>query len=163
MKKVDIFLPPGVQQNLFARLRTNAIPRQATPALAAKINALWMARNNAPEQDLAAIDARMEELVIARVLADNGRKTRVIFENHNLHGIGDKRCKVFVLPGRSSSRNQYDYWALVTDVPCPACGSGTILWHEAGYVPGYRICDKCKRTFLARGDMRHPKLILDTK
>ena len=26
-------------------------------------------------------------------------------------------------------------------VPCPSCGA-SLLWHEAGYVPGYRLCTR---------------------
>lgn len=39
-------------------------------------------------------------------------------------------------------------WQTITDVPCffRHC-SGTIRWAENGYVPGYRICDKCGRHY----------------
>jgi hypothetical protein len=26
-------------------------------------------------------------------------------------------------------------------VPCPSCGA-SLIWHEAGYVPGYRLCTR---------------------
>jgi hypothetical protein len=52
-----------------------------------------------------------------------------------------------------------DYWQAVTDVPCPACRAGTVRWHEAGYVPGYRCCDGCGREFLAGGTASAPALI----
>ena len=156
--KVDVFVPPGVQMKLSARLGT--IPRQATPAVAAKIEKLWLARNNCPENEIAANDEKMEAIMVASVIAERGAKARVIFENHNLHGTGSKRCKVFVMPIKS----RRDYWANVTNVRCPACGHGIIRWHEAGYVPGYRICDGCGRTFLARrtDERATPALILDT-
>ena len=33
-------------------------------------------------------------------------------------------------------------WPSITDVPCPLSGCcGILRWAEAGYVPGYRICD----------------------
>jgi hypothetical protein len=33
-------------------------------------------------------------------------------------------------------------WDDITDVSCPIVGcEGTLRWAEAGYVPGYRICD----------------------
>jgi hypothetical protein len=32
-----------------------------------------------------------------------------------------------------------DYWASVNFSPCPVCGS-PVVWYEAGYVPGYRVC-----------------------
>lgn len=53
-----------------------------------------------------------------------------------------------------------DYWSAVTDVQRPACGSGVIRWAEAGHVPGYRICDRCRRHYLAAGDHAHPSLVL---
>jgi len=38
--------------------------------------------------------------------------------------------------------NEYkDYWKQVDWLPCPECSSA-IIWYEAGYVPGYRICSK---------------------
>lgn len=74
-------------------------------------------------------------------------------EQHNLDGRGTRRCRVYPMPP-----NAHDYWQAVTDVPCPECG-GTIRWHEANYVPGYRICDQCRRHFLARGTMQQPVLI----
>ena len=40
-------------------------------------------------------------------------------------------------------------WGSVTDIPCPVCADGTLRWAEAGYVPGYRICDRCARHYLA--------------
>lgn len=33
----------------------------------------------------------------------------------------------------------HDYWATVDFAPCPVCG-GPVVWYEAGYVPGYRVC-----------------------
>lgn len=33
-------------------------------------------------------------------------------------------------------------WALQADwTPCPACGA-PVVWYEAGYVPGYRVCTR---------------------
>lgn len=46
-------------------------------------------------------------------------------------------------------------WDEITDVPCffRTC-DGTLRWAENGYVPGYRICDKCGRHYqLARATM----------
>lgn len=42
--------------------------------------------------------------------------------------------------GRLQVRDPY-YWDAVTDVPCPVEGCDqTVVWYEAGYVPGYRVC-----------------------
>lgn len=77
------------------------------------------------------------------------------YEIHN--GTGPKRTQVFDVPNVPNVPN--DYWAAVTDVPCPCCNTGNIQWAEAGYVPGYRICDKCGKHFLAKGNMQNPKLL----
>jgi hypothetical protein len=76
-------------------------------------------------------------------------------EQHNLDGRGYRQTRVFDLPARDA----HDYWASVTDIPCPCC-AGTVRWAEAGYVPGYRICDGCGRRFLARGTTSQPRLLL---
>jgi hypothetical protein len=34
-----------------------------------------------------------------------------------------------------------DYWAQVDWTPCPVCGA-PVVWYEAGYVPGYRVCTR---------------------
>lgn len=34
-----------------------------------------------------------------------------------------------------------DYWLQVDWTPCPACGA-PVVWYEAGYVPGYRVCTR---------------------
>jgi hypothetical protein len=89
-------------------------------------------------------------------------------EHHNLDGKVRKACDVYDMPpsveihrdhlGREQSYPEY--WGAVTDVPCPipAC-SGTIRWAEAGYVPGYRVCDCCGRAFMAGGNADGPTLI----
>ena len=32
-----------------------------------------------------------------------------------------------------------DFWRQVDWTPCPVCGA-PVVWYEAGYVPGYRVC-----------------------
>jgi hypothetical protein len=85
------------------------------------------------------------------------------YEMHNLDGQGSKRCAVYDLPCKAMTQQgadgMLDYWAAVTDVPCPCCDGGTIRWAEAGYVPGYRVCDGCGRHFLAKGTGEKPTLI----
>lgn len=34
-----------------------------------------------------------------------------------------------------------DYWQRLDFVACPKCGA-PLVWYEAGYVPGYRVCAK---------------------
>jgi transposase-like protein len=77
-------------------------------------------------------------------------------ESHNLDGRGWRRVQVYDLP---PAANAYEYWAAVTDVSCPCCPAGTIRWAEAGYVPGYRICDRCGRHYLADGTAAAPTLL----
>ena len=78
---------------------------------------------------------------------------------YNLDGRGDKQYTAYDLPCIDPD----DYWTNVTGIPCPVpqC-EGTILWYEAAYVPGYRICSHCQRHFMARGDAEHP-FLLDCK
>lgn len=74
----------------------------------------------------------------------------------NTDGTGQRPHRVYPLPSLSDT----DYWISVTDVPCPSCKKGTVRWHESGYVPGYRRCDKCKNHFLAKGKTQTPELIV---
>ena len=75
-------------------------------------------------------------------------------ETHNLTGEGDRRCHVWDMPPEPR-----DYWAAVTDVACPAACGGLVRWAEAGYVPGYRICDRCGRHYQAQGTAAAPTLV----
>jgi hypothetical protein len=75
-------------------------------------------------------------------------------EMHNLDGTGQRRTRVYDLAAAD------DYWAAVTDVPCPLAGCGGLVrWAEAGFVPGYRICDGCGRHFLAGETADAPTLL----
>ena len=70
------------------------------------------------------------------------------YEIYNL-GDGSKRHAVYEMP----TLDLNNYWASVTDVPCPVCPDGTIRWNEGGYVAGSRICDGCGRFFQAHGSV----------
>lgn len=39
--------------------------------------------------------------------------------------------------------NTVDSWLPAMLTPCPACGAA-LVWYEAGYVPGYRVCAGAK-------------------
>jgi hypothetical protein len=102
-------------------------------------------------------------------------------EKHNLHGTGSRKHEVYDMPLGPHIRlwpdnrpvPQREYWPAVTDVPCPVEGcTQTVLWYEAGYVPGYRVCmaplgdglfdpQSIKHRFLAKGDANHPMLVRD--
>lgn len=88
-------------------------------------------------------------------------------EQHNLDGEGPVDCEVYEMPSKAP-----EYWDAVTDVPCPVPGcKNTIVWYEAGYVPGYRVCAEfdpkhgvypilsIRHRFLASGNAENPKLI----
>lgn len=76
----------------------------------------------------------------------------IVRRDHDGMGVKDVRSYPMAsAPG--------DYWAAVTDVPCPCSGcDGMIRWAENGYVPGYRVCNMCGRHFLAGGDSSAPTL-----
>ena len=91
-------------------------------------------------------------------------------EKHNLDGTGIQNCEVYDMP----SLSPHDYWLSVTDVPCPVPGCNqTIVWYEAGWVPGYRVCmariesngfdyfdsQTLNHRFLARGNAARPVLV----
>lgn len=90
------------------------------------------------------------------------------YEEYNFDGTGPKRLAVYdLIPTGTFLRaphNQWhstrDYWGSVTDIPCPLKCDGIIRWAENGYVPGYRICDRCSRHFMAHGDSESPSLLL---
>jgi len=74
-------------------------------------------------------------------------------ESLDLDGCGAAPTRVYDLPPAP------DYWPAVTDVSCPECAYGTIRWAEAGYVPGYRVCDGCGRHYVAGGTRETPTLL----
>jgi hypothetical protein len=55
----------------------------------------------------------------------------------DLHGDGGGRYQAWAMP----PADLHDRWASITGVPCPVPGCDqTLVWYEAGYVPGYRVC-----------------------
>lgn len=72
-------------------------------------------------------------------------------EYRNMDGQGDAPHEVYDMPPpqaitQTNAHGQAlkfpgDYWDAVTNVPCPVAGCDQIVvWYEAGYVPGYRVC-----------------------
>jgi len=57
-------------------------------------------------------------------------------EQHDLHRTGAAEHEVYDMEPVAD-----DIWAAVTNVPCPVkdCGQ-TVVWYEANYGPGYRVC-----------------------
>jgi uncharacterized protein (DUF983 family) len=79
---------------------------------------------------------------------------KIITRQLNTDGQGCRAHRAYLMPPASTYRQA------VTNVPCPACEGGTVRWYEAGYVPGYRICDQCGIHFLARGNAQAPELVV---
>jgi len=58
-------------------------------------------------------------------------------EHADLHGDGGQECAHHAMP----PADPVDTWADITGAPCPVAGCDQVLvWYEAGYVPGYRVC-----------------------
>lgn len=55
---------------------------------------------------------------------------------HVGHGIGLRMGNEPAFPVEHE-----DYWAQVSFTPCPKCGA-PVVWYEAGYVTGYRVCSQ---------------------
>lgn len=57
-------------------------------------------------------------------------------ELFSLDGQGEEMHEVYDMPEKPGG-----FWPSVTKVPCPVAGCDqTVVWYEAGYVPGYRVC-----------------------
>lgn len=61
----------------------------------------------------------------------------------DIHGDGGGEYDAYVMP----PRDPHNMWAAITSyageepVLCPVHGCGQhLVWYEAGYVPGYRVC-----------------------
>lgn len=108
----------------------------------------------APSQ--SSYEVPVVEEVLDRLVPRYASRT----EQHNLDGEGARDCTVYELP-IVEDNGVRAYWPAVTDVPCPVCEDGTVVWAEAGYVPGYRICNApgCHQHFMAGGDKDGPVLI----
>ena len=148
-------LPAAERDKLLAELRRNA-----TAGAAIRMNPLdtgWVPGGDEPTD---------EEVIasIASVPCHYAELQQYRLEAHDLDGCGSRKTRVYdmapvhFVDGRDLDHPTYDYWAAVTNVGCPCC-DGTIRWAEAGYVPGYRICDGCGRHFLAKGDGIAPTLL----
>ena len=75
-----------------------------------------------------------------------------------IHGTEDEEHEEYAMPSRAP-----DYWEAVTNVPCPVPGCDqTVIWYEAGYVPGYRACARREVKGFATGSIRHKFLASGT-
>lgn len=59
------------------------------------------------------------------------------------HGAGFYRDVCLRLEHEPEYPGEYadDSWELAEWMPCPVCGA-PLVWYEAGYVPGYRVCGR---------------------
>lgn len=95
-------------------------------------------------------------------------------EDHDLGGTGAVPCEVYPV----ESRDGRDFWRSVTNVSCPVEGCDqTVVWYEAGYVPGFRVCmegavardvsvfnhSSKRHHFIADGTAAEPVLIRDRR
>lgn len=70
-------------------------------------------------------------------------------ESHDLHGRGPRDHEVYFLPVGVRG------WDALQDLPCPVSGCDqTVIWYEAGYVPGYRVCVKRGAPYRRTGALR---------
>lgn len=80
-------------------------------------------------------------------------------------------CEVYPV----ESIDEHSFWSSVTDISCPVKGCNqTVVWYEAGYVPGFRVCMKRvdekgfdeatkQHHFLTSGTITNPVLIRDRR
>ena len=93
-------------------------------------------------------------------------------EYRDMDGRGCQPHEVYDMPLPASDQVRSTYcWEAVTDVPCPVEGCGqTVVWYEAGCVPGYRVCmrrlqdgtcdpDTLRHRLQASGTIEAPTLI----
>jgi hypothetical protein len=91
----------------------------------------------------------------------------------NPHGTGYAEYDAYIMPERDPN----NIWAAITSydgapVPCPVEGCDhEMVWYEAGYVPGYRVCmaptdsgahllDSIRHRFVLDHAREHPGMVL---
>lgn len=94
-------------------------------------------------------------------LAPYAAEPRRVHGQWDIHGDGEPMTVGYEMP----ARDPWDMWRDVTDAPCPHPGCDqTLVWYEAGYVPGYRVCMRRRRRDDGYdvGTLRHRWLWLDS-
>lgn len=90
-------------------------------------------------EDASLCGVRTYTVTLARMLPPGllPVATRIAPERgHGYHEITSLRLAVEPeYPGECEA----GYWARLDWTPCPTCGA-PLVWYEAGYVPGYRVC-----------------------
>lgn len=77
--------------------------------------------------------------------------------HRDIHGDGGDTYDAYAMP----PRDPWDMWAAITGAPCPVEGCDqTLVWYEAGYVPGYRVCMRQEGEHYNGSTLRH-RFVLD--
>lgn len=63
--KTDLYFPPGVQRRFFEQVPEKPTPRQADDAIHARMDELWLKRNQCDESEIDDIDAEMLRIAVA--------------------------------------------------------------------------------------------------
>ncbi len=63
--KTDLLFPPGVQRRFFEIVPEKPTPRLADDAIHARMDALWIKRNQCDESEIDDIDAEMLRIAVA--------------------------------------------------------------------------------------------------
>ena len=89
-KRIDVFLPPGVQQRLHEEL--GQVPRVLPASAGKKIEALWRKRNTCPDDELDGIDVEIADIAIA-AFDDSARRqsSGVNARRNRMQGAVDRR------------------------------------------------------------------------
>lgn len=70
----------------------------------------------------------------------------------DIDGCGPETYTAYAMPPADPG----DIWASITGVPCPVPGCDhELVWYEAGYVPGYRVCMARVRDGYDKATLRH--------
>lgn len=108
----------GVQPTTHTRVRLTIPAREALERAGAHITAV----SSEPRLYTVTLGATVPAGIIA---------TRIIGTNH----LGLRMQDEPEYPGEIGEA----YWEQLDFTPCPQCGA-PLVWYEAGYVPGYRVC-----------------------
>lgn len=110
----------GVRQGPHEGVRLTIPAREALQAAGARITM------EPPSGEPALYTVELGERVPEGIVA-----TRILHTEH----LGLRMDNEPEYPGEIG----HAYWEQLDFTPCPECGA-PLVWYEAGYVPGYRVC-----------------------
>lgn len=111
-----------VEQGPHERVRLTIPAREALQGAGAKITAEPNDESGAQLYTVELTERTPENIIAVRIL--------------NTDHTGLRTSDEPKYPGEVS-----DGWLQLDFTPCPKCGA-PLVWYEAGYVPGYRVCAK---------------------